>query len=407
MDAEENEISTRYKKRRQTILDAAAVEINENGLKGATLAGVAKTVGLKTHSVTYYFRRKEDLAAACFLQSINVYDDLISDAESESQPAQRLRRLISGYFRVLESIARGGHKDIVVFRDMRALADTGQADHVYQSYNAMFRRLRSLLFGHMKGPTVAAELSARAFLILSTLNGIRIWIPAVEPADYQRAAHYVQDFLAKGFASPNVSRWPPTRMDVSLTNTDDDIRDAFLRAASRVINEQGYKGASIDRISAALKMTKGAFYHYNATKDDVVARCFDRSFKTVRSVQDAGIALNSDGCGRLAAIAAALLDYQVSDQGPLLRITAISALPAELRPDVMDGIAKQAGRFANSLVDGMVDGSIRILDPWIAAYIVNNAINAAADLPRWVPDAKAADATSLFLRPLMFGNFEK
>ena len=53
--------------------------------------------------------------------------------------------------------------------------------------------------------------------------------------------------------------------------------DAFLQAATFLINEQGYRGASVEKISARLNVTKGSFYHYNDNKDDLVANCFERS----------------------------------------------------------------------------------------------------------------------------------
>ena len=34
-----------------------------------------------------------------------------------------------------------------------------------------------------------------------------------------------------------------------------------------------------EKISARLNVTKGAFYHYNEDKDDLVKACFDRSFE--------------------------------------------------------------------------------------------------------------------------------
>jgi AcrR family transcriptional regulator len=61
--------TARYAARREAILAAAIGILNRQGVKGMTLAGVAAEVGLITTSVTYYFRRKEDLAAACFLGS--------------------------------------------------------------------------------------------------------------------------------------------------------------------------------------------------------------------------------------------------------------------------------------------------------------------------------------------------
>ena len=42
-------------------------------------------------------------------------------------------------------------------------------------------------------------------------------------------------------------------------------QEAFLRAATQLINAHGYSGASVERISAELNVTKGAFYHHNKT----------------------------------------------------------------------------------------------------------------------------------------------
>ena len=56
----------RFEQKRGAILDAAAKRFNERGIRGTSLADVSSGVGLMTNSITYYYRRKEDLAAACF-----------------------------------------------------------------------------------------------------------------------------------------------------------------------------------------------------------------------------------------------------------------------------------------------------------------------------------------------------
>ena len=76
MDAEQpGPVSTdRYTKKKDAIIAAAAGILNRRGVKGMTLADVAASVDLITTSVTYYFKKKEDLAVACFLQSLERYD---------------------------------------------------------------------------------------------------------------------------------------------------------------------------------------------------------------------------------------------------------------------------------------------------------------------------------------------
>jgi AcrR family transcriptional regulator len=63
---DEDTSTKRFRAKRDAILAAAAEAINEQSAKGMTFADVARRVGLNTTSVTYYFKRKEDLAAACF-----------------------------------------------------------------------------------------------------------------------------------------------------------------------------------------------------------------------------------------------------------------------------------------------------------------------------------------------------
>ena len=57
----------------------------------------------------------------------------------------------------------------------------------------------------------------------------------------------------------------------------DATRSAYLKAATRLVNEHGYRGASVDRIAAQLQLTKGSFYHHHETKEELIAACFERS----------------------------------------------------------------------------------------------------------------------------------
>ena len=82
----------RFREKRDAILAAAAQAINEQGAKGMTLADVARRVGLNTTSVTYYFRRKEDLAAAAFEHTLGELGAMLGAAMTEPTPAARVAR---------------------------------------------------------------------------------------------------------------------------------------------------------------------------------------------------------------------------------------------------------------------------------------------------------------------------
>ena len=397
----------RYAAKRDAILDAAARAFNARGIRGTSLNDVAGAVGLMTNSITYYYRRKEDLAAACYLRTIAWHDGLIDEAVAEDagspvDPADRLKRFVSVYLRDLAAIECGTHPPQVRLSDMRALPDQ-QSEVVFAAYNAFFRHAREALFPReaFDGLDRAAR-NARAHLVLSVVHTIRLWIDRYERDDYPRVGAHLCDILLGGLAGPR-SAWPevgPT-LDSAPVSTAAPT-EPFLRAATALINEQGYRGASVEKISARLSVTKGSFYHHNDNKDDLVAKCFARTFRIIRSEQNAAQTRGGSGWERLTGCARALVRHQFSETGPLLRCMAMAAM-VEAREEAAVTMRRLWERMSFPIGDGIADGSIRAVDASIAAQVVSSAIDAASDLDRWVPGADADTAVETFARPLFMG----
>jgi AcrR family transcriptional regulator len=392
----------RYEQKRQAILDAAIRLFNQKGVKGTTLADVAQSVGLITNSITYYYRKKEDLATACLLRSIAVLDELIATAMREGTQEKRLRAILRLYFGKLAEGATG-QPHLMSFSDMRALTSP-HVGTVFETYNQMFRHLRSL-FEDPSLPLGRVERNARGHLLISVMHGARHWLDHYEPEDYGRVAERMGDILIGGLAGAGAA-WNPAPLPRPAWPAADEVSpEAFLRSATILINEQGYRGASVEKISARLHVTKGSFYHHNDNKDDLVAACFERTFAVIRQVQRAAEAEGATGWDRLCSAVDELIRYQLSEQGPLLRISAFSALPETMRQDMKRTIDRQARRFGSFVVDGMTDGTIRPLDPDIAAHLVDSMINAAAELERWIHGVTSETAADLYARPLFVGLF--
>jgi AcrR family transcriptional regulator len=269
----------------------------------------------------------------------------------------------------------------------------------------MFRHLRGLFELNGDLPLTRAHRNARTHLLISVMHGVRHWIDHYEPEDYRRVADRVGDILIGGLATAQ-SGWRPTVLPEMVWPSAEEVSpEAFLRSATLLINEQGYRGASVEKISARLNVTKGSFYHHNDNKDDLVADCFERTFAVVRQVQRAAEANGETGWDHLCAATSELVRYQLSDQGPLLRISAFSALPEAMRGGTKRTMDRLAQRFGSFVVDGMVDGSIRPLDPSVAAHMVDSIVNAAVELEWWVPGITAESAADLYVRPLFMGVF--
>lgn len=394
--------TARYVEKREAILDAAARLFNRRGMRGTTLSDVAQSVGLVTNSVTYYYRKKEALALACSMRAIATFQELLTNAEKAGDPNERIRALVVGYFRVLAEIEAGERAEIVNFNDIAALSAT--LPDLATAYADIFRRVRGLIRPERHINLSRAETNARAHLLLALTQWGRVWLSRYEASGYMRAAEQVSDILLQGLGATR-SGWAPLALPAlgDPKPADDQVsQDSFLRAATRLINEQGFRGASVEKISASLNVTKGSFYHHNDNKDDLIVACFERTFAVIRRTQAA-----AEGCGsgwqKLSSAAAALVSYQLCDRGPLLRITARSGLSEIAVEETLRTMNRLSERFANFVVDGIADGSIRPVDPAVAAHMVNGMVNASASMKRWVPGATIDNAVDLYARPLFMG----
>ncbi len=397
----------RYNKKKEAIIAAAAGILNRRGVRGMTLADVAASVDLITTSVTYYFKKKEDLAVACFLRGIERFDALISQALREETPPERLLSFLDAYLMLNRRIREGEEAPIAVFSDIRALKEP-YIQVVAKAYGELFRKIRSLFRGPGYEWLDRKKSTARTHMLMEQLYWSVTWLPRYDLDDYGRVRDRMFDILTNGVA-PTGAHWSPMPLkDVDLSSeAQENGRDTFLLAATRLINQRGYRGASVEKISEQLKVTKGSFYHHNDAKDDLVVACFERSFDVMRRVQSAAMASSGDTWQRLSSAAAALVEYQLSDQGPLLRTSALSALPESIRHNMVERSNRVSERFAAMISDGIADGSIRAVDPFIAAQMLNATLNASVELGFIIPGMTQAEAPTLYARPMMMGIFSR
>ena len=397
-------MTQRYAKKREAILHEAARLFNRSGIKGATVSDVAGAVGLSTNSITYYYKKKEDLVVACLLRSIETVSGIIASAAAQASPEQRVRSFVTLFLARLARTASGEEGEMMTFRDVHVLGSP-HSEVVFAAYIEMFRACRRLLAAGPIRPGRRVELNARTHLLLTLTLWSMSWSGRYDPEDFALAASRMGDILVKGIGSAG-SRWRITALDEALTAAPaagDSAQDAFLRAATALINEAGYRGASVERISARLNVTKGAFYHHNPSKEELISACFERKFTVIREMQRIAIASPASGWDKLCAVSRALVRYHFSEHGPLLRTSAWSELPDEMREAKLLVTARLDQRFVSLLVEGMQDGSIRPLDQAIAGALVSGMVNAAVLLDRWVPDVNGENALELFVRPLFEG----
>ncbi len=395
-------VTHKFHQRRDTIVRAAVEVLNHKGVRGMTLADVAAKIDLVPTAVMYYFHKKEDLAAACFHKAIEQYESMIAQAQRGSSAREALELFIRGYFEFRRQVAAGDADQIAVYNDVRAVHDPG----VGQAYTQMFRNARSLL---LKSPEIAGlarmDCNARTHLLLAQLFWSVVWVPRYYVEDYPRLADHVLDILENGLLRADGDWQPRTLREVEppLADHSSETRETFLQAATSLMNDQGYHGASVQKISERLNVTKGAFYHHLDTKDDLILACFERTLAIVRRAQDEGVRVAANGAENLVAVAAALVEYQLSGKAPLLRTSALTSVPQEIRAGLMKEFDRASGRFSLVLSEGIADTSLRPVDAAIAAQMITALINAGAEVHNWAPGISQQNVARAYARPLFHG----
>jgi hypothetical protein len=103
----------------------------------------------------------------------------------------------------------------------------------------------------------------------------------------------------------------------------------------------------------------------------------------------------------------ALVDYQLSQRGPLLRASALTALPPSICNEMLEASNRVSDRFAAIISDGIAAGSVRPVDPFIASQMLTATLNATAEILYWTPGIERSSAGELYARPMLMGLFSR
>ena len=394
--------TARFRLKRDAILAAAAEAINEQSAKGMTFADVARRVGLNTTSVTYYFKRKDDLAAAAFEHTLDYLLVMLDAAMEAPTPAERVQRYLQLNMARLLRIEGGQERPMAVLSDLRAMEEPARA-RLMNGWREVFRRTRGL-WGTPASRAHTDLYGARAHVLLENTFWLPAWLRRYQPDQYARAEERLFDIFAHGIAGP-AADWTPALLPVELDEREPG-RAQFLLAATRLINELGYRGASVQRIASQLNVTKGSFYHHLDAKDELVTACYRRSFDTIAATQGAADATGGSHWQRLSSAVATLLDIQFAERAPLLRTTALQGLPSQTRSAMIDRSNMIARRYAGTIMDGVAEGSMRPVDALIASQTLMALQNAAFDMRKWAGTMPRDRAIAMYASTLLFGLFD-
>lgn len=356
---------------RETIVEEAVRLFNEMGYADTRLEDIGARLSTAKTSISYHFKSKERLLAEVYGRAISFSEKAMADAERKPDGLTAVLAWVAAHARAHSAALSGDERPLALIADLPSLAIEDQSS-VMTRYATLVKTCESILDrGINDGSIVVPSKLAALFFILNTLHWLPRWLADVRLVDRETAIDGLIDLLEKGLAT-NMAR-PPARTIIESLSDNVQIafdraarnklkREAFLRAGTRALNEHGYRSLSLNDVAGELGVTRGAFYYHIADKDALLEGCFDRSCDLIETAQ----ALAEDD--KLLAIDILeralrwLYDRQVSNLDPLTRLSLLSALGSKAKLRVKTRLNRLKAGFADVIVRGMMDGSIRTVE---------------------------------------------
>jgi AcrR family transcriptional regulator len=162
--------------------------------------------------------------------------------------------------------------------------------------------------------------------------------------------------------------------DLLLTDRTRETRDKLLRVAREVFEEDGFDGASISRIVEGASVSRGTFYLYFESKEDIFRTLAEETLTQVVELQQPLDRLEPIDTIR-ASIAGFVAYYR--DHARLMavleQVATHDASFRTLRRDMRRGVAERAVRFIASLQrHGTVPATV---DPRYAATALTGMVD--------------------------------
>lgn len=157
-------------------------------------------------------------------------------------------------------------------------------------------------------------------------------------------------------------------------------REAVLRAAADLFNEQGFYTTSIDDVARRLHVTKPTIYHYVENKDDILYQCIRIGVEATRDAVTGIAGHPGRAIDRLKAAMREHARITARDFGMCAIRVGESALSVPRRNRIRR-LRREVDHAYRALVqEGIDEGSLAPCEPKLASFTIAAAI---AWISRW------------------------
>lgn len=383
-----------HEAKRGAILSRAAKLFNTKGARATTLSDVAAKLGLTKTSLYYYVRTKEDLIFQCYEASMQHTLLTLDEVEAQTQdPLERTLLFMEQHIETILKALRGESEYYAAPLELASL-NAERRDKLRGEYLTMFKRVRGYIRdGIEQGSIRTRHSTTTTRALIGALDWSFYWLYEMTPEVAASAAEGMRDIVVNGLFDKRVT-YKPSEHPISLESAaptrgfDREAQnrlkqEAFYKAGTRFFNTKGFGGTSLDEIAEYLQVSKGAFYYHFANKDALLAQCYEYSLNQLDAIYNELEESDLDAPAKLDAACRRIFNIQNSELGPLIRFNTITALPSDLRREVLAKSDAITGRLGKILEAGKAEGTIRDINIPVAQNLLTGAINASMDIEIW------------------------
>jgi AcrR family transcriptional regulator len=175
--------------------------------------------------------------------------------------------------------------------------------------------------------------------------------------------------------SPQVEPESPWRKPGDRTREREIKREAVLRTAAQLFNEKGFHAVSLDEVAERLNVTKPTLYYYVKNKDEILAECVRSGLELMQEAIARSDKAGGTAIDKLMAAMRTYAEIVTMDFGKCLIRVGEDPLPPESRREVRRLKAEIDREFRHLIEQGIAEGSLRDVDPKLAAFTLAGALS--------------------------------
>lgn len=350
---------------------------NRNGVLATRMEEIANEVSMTPGNLYHYFKSKEELAYQCYLKSCEVRRSQLAIADD---PALSGLKRIEEFFR---QILVEGQSRTAILGEIGALKPewASRVRRLQRENTAAIQRI--VAAGVEDGSIRTTNPFLAGIGLLGIVEWISFWFTNRLPYSRAEATDIMLDVILNGVTADrpyNVAieglehPYPPLEIDDPF-NKEAMARlklQRFLRAAMHSFNRDGVKATSIDKLAQQLNVTKGAFYHYFTSKEELLYQCYERAIEFNEGAMQIEL---GDYNQREILTRRSLFERHVSDLGPFPVYNNVRALEGAHQQQIMDQLEDMQNDDIERIDLAIAAGNYRTVDSFIAEKVRAGLIN--------------------------------